>query len=80
MVQRREYLPCEDKLREVRLFCLKRRRLQGDLGAAFQYLMGARRKNGRLFSWVCCDRTRGSGLKLNEKRFILDIKKEVYGK
>ena len=40
MVQRREYLPCDDKLREVRLFCLKRRRLQGDLGAAFQYLKG----------------------------------------
>jgi len=40
MVQRREYLPCDDKLREVRLFCLKRRRLQGDLGAAVQDLKG----------------------------------------
>lgn len=46
MVQRREYLPCDDKLREVRLFCLKRRRLQGDLGAAFKYVKEGHKKEG----------------------------------
>ena len=40
---------------------------------AFQYLKGSYRKEGdRLFSRVCCDRTRGNGFKLKEGRFKLD--------
>ena len=42
--------------------------------AACQYLKGSYRKEGgRLFSRVCDDRTRGSGLKLIEDRCRLDI-------
>ena len=42
--------------------------------AAFQYLKGSYRKEGdRLFSRVCCDRTRGNGFKLEEGIFRLDI-------
>jgi len=41
---------------------LQRRRLQGDLIAAFQYLKGAYREAGEgLFTGVCSDRTRGDG-------------------
>ena len=39
-----EQLPYKDRLREFRLFSLEKRKLQGDLSVAFQYLTGAYRK------------------------------------
>ena len=50
--------------------------LEGTLKYSFQYLKGSYRKEGdKLFSRVCCDRKRGNGFKLKERRFRLDIKK-----
>ena len=78
MTQRIEQLPCENRLRELRLFSLNKRRLWGDLRAAFQYLKGYYKKEGdRLFSRVCCDRTRGNGFKLKEGRFRLGIMEKL---
>jgi len=70
MIRGLEYLSYEDRLRQLGLFSVKKRRLQGDLLAAFQYLKAAYRKDGEgLFTRVCTDRTRGNGFKLKGGRF-----------
>jgi len=49
------------------LFSPEKRRLWGDLIAAFQYLKRADKKAGEgLFTRTWSDRTRGNGLKLKE--------------
>jgi len=61
------------------LFSPKKRRLWGDLVAAFQYLKGAYRKDGEgLFTRLCSDKTRGNGCKLKAGRFRLVTRKKFF--
>jgi len=79
MIKGLEHLSYEERLRELGLFSLEKRRHRQGLINVYKYLVeGSKEDRTRLFSVVTGDRTGGNGYKLKYKKFNLNFKKRIF--
>ena len=75
MMKGLEHLLYEERLSNLGLFSLGKRRLRRDLINVYKYLKGGGRQvdEARLFSVVCSNRTRSNGLQMEHRKFCTNM-------
>ena len=74
-----EHLFYEDRLKELGLFGLEKKKLWRDYIMAFHYLRrNYKQERNQLFTGVDSNKTRGNGFKLKEGRFRLDVRGKLF--
>ena len=70
----------EERLSNLCLLSLGKRRLRGDQINVYKYLKGGGRQmdEARFFLVVCSNRTRSNGLKLEHRKFRTNMWKNLY--
>jgi len=69
MIRGMKHPSYEERLRELELFSLEKRRLPSNT---------CKKDRDKLFIRACCNRARGNGFKVKEGRFRLDIRKKFF--
>ena len=79
MINGLENLHYDERLSNLGLFSLEKRRLRGDMINVYKYLKcGSQRDMASLFSAVCVDRTRGNGHKLEHRMFCTNMQRNFF--
>ena len=80
MIKGLRHLPYEERLSNLGLFSLGKRRLRGDLINIYKYLKegGRQMDEARLFSVVCSDRIRSNGLNSGNRKFHTNMHKDFF--
>lgn len=77
MIRRLRCKPCDERLKELGMFHLEKRRLGGNMITILKYLKGCHKEKGeKLFSLTAKSRTGDNGFKPLQKKCRLNLRKK----